>query len=724
MLGNLPLAFVWPTRLARPSLWFVSIMADQSPNSDQPHAHHLDYEVLILGGGFAGVYCGQRISSVFKRAGISPGSAALVSDQNYMVFQPMLAEVAGASISPQHVISPIRQLCRGLSVFRGKVSRVDLEQKQVHVLTGNFSAGLVLHFKHLVFAMGAEIDLSRVPGMPEHAYVMQNVGDAMVLRASILSRLEEANTEFRAEVRRRLLTFVVVGGGYSGVETAGEILDMIHEASRYYQNISSEDLRVVLIHSRERILNTLSDSLGDYAARKLVARGLDLRLSQRVRAVTATKVYLMSGEEISTSLVVSTVGTAPNSILKGLCDAGDLPHENYRLVTDEHLRVTGHEGLWAAGDCASAPLADGGGKPCPQTAQFAMRQGAVLADNIGRQLAGKELKPFLFKGLGELASIGHRTAVANIMGLQFSGLIAWFMWRTIYLLKLPGFDRRLRVMIEWSLDFFFPRDITLLSPRYTKLLQQVHLEPDDLLFTIGEPAFSLYSVRKGQVDLLDEEGRVVRTIQEGDYFGERALIHGNGYRFDAIARGSTELVSLSGEIVLPFLQSSRRFRRILAKTSAQDSTAGEIDSVMKKLDPALLDNLACDVMRTDLATLSTDYTVGDALALFRERRFSIYPVVDALGKFHGVLSREEIFDFIKREDVNDSTTLSQVEMMHLPICHTSDPVEGALEKMIHYGRYKCLVTDSDDRLCGIITVMDLMSCEAAGKQAELQNSVQ
>jgi NADH dehydrogenase len=335
-------------------------------------------------------------------------------------------------------------------------------------------------------------------------------------------------------------------------------------------------------------------------------------------------------------------------------------------------------------------------------------QGATLAENIGRYLTGQDLKRFTFKGLGELASIGHRTAVANIMGLQFSGVLAWFMWRTIYLAKLPGLDRRLRVTIEWTLDFFFPRDITLLSPRYTKHHQQVHLEPDDILFTKGEPAFSLYAVRQGQVDLLDEDGRVVRSIGEGDYFGERALVHGNGYLYDAIARGRTELVSLSGEVVLPFLQSSRRFRRILAKTTAQGSAEAEIESVMKKLDKSLLNQPAAAVMRTDLATLRSDQTIGDALELFKQRRFSIYPLVDAEGKLVGVLNREDLFDFIKRDDTDNSTPLSEIDLMHLPNCQTSQPVASALEKMIHYGRYKCLVTDTGERLCGIITVMDLL----------------
>ncbi len=683
------------------------------PNSDENEQIGLDpyripIEVAILGGGFAGVYCGRHMAKVLKSAGLDAKQAAIVSDQNYMVFQPMLAEVAGASIQPRHVVNPIRQLCRGLRVYRGQVESVDLKKREVHIDTGKFSTGVILEFKHLVLGLGAEIDLSRVPGMPEHALLMQNVGDAMVLRATVISRIEEANSEHRPEVRRRLLTFTVVGGGYSGVETAGEMLDLLLETVKFYTNIDKSEIRVVLIHSRDRILHTLGESLSHYAMKKLRERGLEILIEERVRAVTSTKVYLQSGEEIETSTVVSTVGTAPNRIIRQLCDEQGLPHDNYRVKTDTMLRVEGFENIWAAGDCASVPIANEEDGACPQTAQFAMRQGLCLAENIGKTMKGHSLKEFKFTGLGELASIGHQCAVASIMGVQFSGIIAWFMWRTIYLSKLPGIDRKLRVMIDWTLDIFFPRDINLLNPRYTKLYQQVHLEPDDILFNMGEPAFSLYVVQKGQINLENAEGRVVRTIEEGDYFGERALVHGGGYLYNAVSEGQSELFSLSGAAVLPFIQTSRRFRRVLAKTTAQVSAEAEIESVVERLNADLLKLPVCDVMRTDIATIDCEGCVGDAIELFTERRFSTYPLVSGDGKLAGVLSREDLFDFIKRDGVTNDTKLSMIDPMHLPTCSDQDSVEEALGRMIRFGRYKCLVVDAEQRLKGIIAVMDLL----------------
>jgi NADH dehydrogenase len=667
----------------------------------------LDLDIVILGGGFAGVYCGRELGRQL-RGKKECRQVAIVSNQNYLVFQPMLAEVAGGSLSPRHVVNPIRLLCRGIRVLKGEIRRVDLEKKEVFVHTGAFSAGVIVTYQDLVFALGAEIDLSRVPGMPEHALLMQNVGDAMLLRATIISRIEEANIETRPEVRKRLLTFVVVGGGYSGVETAGEILDLLRGVAKYYISLDPKEFRVILIHSRERILGTLSSNLGQYAERKLRQRGMEFHLNDRVKAVTATKVYLQSGTEIDTATVVSTVGTTPHSVIRSVCDDQGLGHDRFWIKTDSSMRVPGRDGLWAAGDCASVPLHKGNGERCPQTAQFALRQGAALAGNLLRARKGRQPKPFTFQGMGELASIGHRTAVANVMGITMSGFIAWFMWRTVYLSKLPGLDRKLRVMVEWTMDLFFPRDINLLSPRASRVCNDVHLEPGDILFTKGEPAFSLYVVKEGQIELRDETDTVVRTVQPGEFFGERALVHGTGYLYKAIAPVKTELLSASGDAILPVLQTSTRLRAVLAHTTSQGSAEAELRAVEEKLDRSLLDKPVSAVMRKDVATLSLGQTVQSALAFFKERRHSMYPITDAEGVLLGTVSRTDFFDFLKKHEVHDDSVIDAVNRRSLPTCLISSTVEQALERMIRSGNFKCLVIDDAEKLHGIITVMDLI----------------
>ena len=685
-------------------------MSETKPAPSEYKPHRIPLEIAVLGGGFGGVFCGRELCRQLKKMGKARETAAIVSDHNHMVFQPLLAEVAGGSLSPRHVVNPIRRLCRGINVFQGKVKSVDLKKREVHVDTGHFSSGVILEYNHLVLAMGAEVDLSRVPGMPEHALLMRNVGDAMILRATIISRIEEANVESREAVRKRLLTFVIVGGGFSGVETAGEVLDLLHSISKYYKRISKEEIRVVLVHSRDRLLNTMSLSLGTYVERKLQKRGLEIALNERVRAVTSTKVYLKSGGVIETATVVSTVGNAPNRVIRDLCEKEGLEHERYWVKTDEYLRVPGQNNVWAVGDCASIPMSSTyGSTNCPQTAQFAMRQGKRLAGNIIRHLKSLDPQPFTFTGLGELASIGHHSAVANIMGLQFSGFPAWFLWRTIYLSKLPGLDRKLRVMIDWTLDLFFPRDINLLSPRYSKTFRQVHLEPGDRLFNRGEPAFSLYVVKTGRIELRDSTGKTVRVIRPGDFFGERALVFGGGYHYDAFASEATELMSMSDEAILPFFQASERFRRVLSKTTTQHSAEAELAAIERKMDPEVLKKEISEVMITDLATLKTDQTVHDALQLFQKRRHSTYPLLSADNKLIGVLSREDFFDYMKREDVSVKTTLERIVQYPLPVIRTTASVGDALNEIIRSGRYKCIVTDHDNPLKGMVPLLDLIS---------------
>src|SRR5581483_304610 len=522
-------------------------------------AECLNYEVVIAGGGFAGVYCAQSLAKALGSG--ARERVAIIADHNYMVFQPMLAEVCGSSISPRHVVNPIRGLCRGVSVLRGSITSFDLPKRTLTLSAGNFTGEVDVQFGHLVLAMGGIVDLSRVPGMPEHAFLMKSVGDAMELRGSLIDRIEEANLQSDPTVMRRLLTFVVVGGGFSGVETAGQILDLIQDINRFYPRIAKPEFRVILIHSGSHLLPEISEQLGRYCEENMRQRGIEMILNARVTAMTASKVTLDDGQVIETHTVISTVGNAPHPLLLDLCRKNELQCVKGRILADATMCVKGAERLWAAGDCAAVPLRDPkarheklgdtapaaeGTKFCPPTAQFAYRQGLLLGKNIAAALRGGELKPFTFTGLGELASIGHRSAVADIFGFKFSGFIAWFMWRTIYLLKLPGLERKLRVMIDWTLDLFFPRDITLLRSRPTELLQEVHLEKGDRIFHSGEPALSFYIVKKGRVDLMDEHG-IVKSLSDGEHFGERALMQDKIWRFNAVASEPTTLVSIDAK---------------------------------------------------------------------------------------------------------------------------------------------------------------------------------
>ncbi|MEA3212837.1 MAG: hypothetical protein QOE70_5894 [Chthoniobacter sp.] len=549
----------------------------------------LHFDVIIAGGGFAGVYCAQTLGKELGADGRK--RVALIADQNFMVFQPMLAEVVGSSVSPRHVVNPIRRLCRDATVLRGSITRLDLATRELELNAGDFTGNVTIGFEHLVLALGGIVDLTKVPGMTEHALLLKNVGDALKLRATIIDRFEEANLESDPEIVRRLLTFVIVGGGYSGVEVAGQIFDLGKEILDVYPRLPGTAFHVVLIHSGPHLLPEISESLGHYTEQNLRSRGVELILGTRVSAMTAGKVCI-PGQTIEAHTVISTVGNAPHPLVTALCKAQEFECEKGRILTDPTMRVKGQSKVWAAGDCAAVPMAPpaktsptDAKKYCPPTAQFALRQGTVLGANIARVLDGTgEPRAFTFTGLGELAAIGHHAAVAEILGMKFSGFIAWWMWRTIYLSKLPGLERKLRVLIDWTLDLFFPRDITLLQSKPTQVMKEMHLEAGDRLFHAGEPVFSFYIVKSGKIDLLNPDGSLSRCVLPGDHFGERALLHDRIWRFSAVAAEGTVLVALGASVFDTLVRADTSIRDLLLRTASKLETpavqppAGDLQS--------------------------------------------------------------------------------------------------------------------------------------------------
>lgn len=669
----------------------------------------LDLDIAILGGGFAGVYCGKQLLKNLSKG--SRTQIGLISDENYMVFQPMLPEVVSGGLSPRHVVNPIRHLCKGLSVYKASVEAIDIKNKQLTLRPGPFSAEVVIRFKHLVVAMGAKIDLSRVPGMSEHAFLMQNVGDAMKLRSTVLGRFEEANLVTDPERRRRLLTFVVVGGGYSGVETAGQILDLFDDIIGYYSNINPEDFHVFLVHSRDHLLPTLSESLGKYAQKKLRARGLKLCLERRVNSVTANQVALDDGTYIETNTVISTVGTAPHPLVTQLIADAGADSQHGRIRTNACMQVPGYDWLWAAGDCAAVPMLDG--STCPSTAQFAMRQGALLGKNINAFLRAEETQPFTFKGLGELAAIGHHTAVAEVMGMKFSGFLAWWMWRTIYLAKLPGLDRKTRVLIDWTLDLFFPRDINLLSPRYSRALQESYLEEGDVLFKPGEPAFSFYIVKSGCIQLTDTDGKLIKNVKAGEFFGERALLEDKHWRFCATATQRTVLTGLGSEEFKSLLESSTTMRNLLERSARQYRSTQEIEAMQATLPTHLLEQTASNLMTRELSCIQGSDSIRATLQRFNTERHSFYPVIDTEKRLTGVISREAFYDTVQLKGLNDNCTVSEIASCELPCIRTDSTIATCLETMARAGSNKLLVTDADSVLLGVISIRDVLAAAAA-----------
>ena len=412
--------------------------------------------LIIIGGGFAGTTLAQRIEHR-----LPPGwQTTLISQENFITFNPLLPEVVGASILPGHVIAPHRQMMCCATVNMTQVSEIDTENRKVHYL-GEGSG--VLPYDELVLACGCNANLDIVKGMGNYALPLKTLGDALFLRNRVISRLEQAELQPDAVQRRWLTTFVIIGGGFSGVETAGELVDFLYSSLRFYPRIKHEDLRIVLLHATDRLLPELSPTLGAFTLRKMHQRGVDVRLKARATLVTDRAVHLDSSDIIEGGTVICTIGTAANPLLEQIPAA----KVRGRLQVNPDMSVPGVPNVWALGDCAAVPNARDG-SVSPPTAQFADRQGRQLADNILAKLKGRPTRPFSYKPMGQLSSIGHNKAVAEIFGLKISGFVAWLMWRGLYLLKIPTLSRKSRLFLEWNWAMFFPPDISHLGYRRTR----------------------------------------------------------------------------------------------------------------------------------------------------------------------------------------------------------------------------------------------------------------
>jgi NADH dehydrogenase len=411
--------------------------------------------IAIVGGGFAGTALLRGLDGRLPEG----YELLLISDESYTTFNPMLPEAVGASVFPEQVVAPIRQMVRHARFVMGRVTAVDPVRRTLRceTLAGPVEQG----YEHLVLAFGNRARLDLLPGLAEHGLALKTVGDAMHIRNMVLRRVARIELEDDPAVRARLGHFIVIGGGFSGVETAGELVDCLRGIRRYYPRVAAHELKVTLLQDLPRLLPEMSERLGRAAHASLAARGVQVRTGMRARCVGDRGVMLAGGEFVPAATVICTIGTRPNALVERML----LPTGGGRIVVNPDLSVAHVPGLWAIGDCARVPNANDG-KLAPPTAQFAVREARCAAGNLLASLAGRPTRAFNYRSRGAMAAIGRRKGVADLFGFPLSGLPAWLLWRAYYLAQMPTLGRKVRIFVEWTWGMFFPHDITHL--RFTR----------------------------------------------------------------------------------------------------------------------------------------------------------------------------------------------------------------------------------------------------------------
>ena len=494
-------------------------------------------QIVILGGGFGGVYTARCLEKLLRR---DEADISLVNRENYWVYQPMLPEVISGSIALTDVVAPIRRLCPRTNLIMREAEDIDLKNRVVTVSPGFRPRQKKIPYDYLVIALGELTNFYGMPGMLENAMPFRTLADAIALRNHVIHVLEEADVEEDADLRRRLLTFVAGGGGFSGVEVIAELNNFVRSVKKNYLRLQDESVRCVLVHSRDRILPEMADPLALFAQKILRKRGVEIILNDRLVAATSEKAILKSGLEIPSKTIISTVPATAPPVLAKL----DCAKDKSKLLVSTALELQGYEGqVWALGDCASIKTISG--KSVPPTAQHATREATTCAINIARAIRGGTPAGFAFEGLGTLGSLGHGSAVAQIFGLKISGLLAWFLWRTIYLAKIPGIKSKVRIGMDWLLHLLFPPDLAQTKMELGSAIKKQHFEPGDIIFHQGDLGDSVYVIGRGECDVIRESDGTsakLATLQTGDYFGEMALLSDKSRNATIQARTAMEVL--------------------------------------------------------------------------------------------------------------------------------------------------------------------------------------
>ncbi len=513
--------------------------------------------ILIIGGGFAGVYAARQL---VRRLNSGDFEVELFSERNYFVFQPLLPEVAGGTINSQDAVAPLRALLPGVRVREATVFKVDFERREVGYVHGLRRRPLLRTYDHLVLATGQTARLEQFPGFEAHSLAMRDLSDAYRLRNQVIGCLELAEATEIETIRQEALTFVVVGGGFSGVETMGELVELVRRACKSYPSISPEKIRFVLIHRGSRLLPELPAQLGEYAYKHFERNGVEVKLGTSVEGASMNRVRTHVNHFIDCRTLVNTVGSGPTKFTESLT----LQMLRNRIETDAMLRVVDKNNVWSLGDIAAVPM--GNGEWTPPTAQFAIRQAKLLATNIHNLESNQPLERFRHSPIGTMASLGNYRAVASIGRFNFQGLCAWLLWRSFYIALLPGFSTRLRVALNWLFDYFLPRNLVHMSESRYGGCRTRRYETGDKLFLEGHFLDGLYTVIRGRL-LFEGKGLdgtpFAQEVGPGEHCGEWLLEQGDITTARLSALETTEVLVMDSSDFRLLRSNLRGFDQIL-----------------------------------------------------------------------------------------------------------------------------------------------------------------
>lgn len=445
-------------------------------------------KIVILGGGFAGVECARQLESQFKDN--FEIELTMVSEDNFLLFTPMLPQVASGMIETRHIVLPIRTICKKTKFYENRIKNIDPYGKLVTLWGTGDKRSISIHYDFLVIALGSETNFFGMSDVEKNAYTMKTLNDAVVLRNRVIDMLEQAENETDPILRKSFLNFVVVGGGFAGIETAGELMDLLLDARKYYPTIHKKDLKVIVLEALRMILPGFNQELADFAQEKMIERGIDIRLKTAVTSFDGNEVTTKTVDptpkdpiddsvvdSIRTKTLIWTAGVTPVNTIKRSMFKTD----KGKLIINDFLEVSDFPGVFAIGDCALF-LDPETQRPFPPTAQIAEAQAKVAAKNLIALIKNSEKEKFVYHSKGQMAIIGKRSGIATFLGMNISGFWAWLIWRNVYLSKITTFDKKIRVLLDWTIDLFFDRDISRLKLMKDKTEKEYKLldEVDDV----------------------------------------------------------------------------------------------------------------------------------------------------------------------------------------------------------------------------------------------------